>query len=363
MKIASRLIYFQSGARSASKCVWGLASEQSNASTIISINVESSKDIQLELPVTIYHSSVLPFATELARANFGSQEPMVQLQAYQPPISPAPYMNLSPSPQPYPLPVTPPPALPFVDNGRVYLPSSSPVPYQHPYYSPYSPFPITPHISPARPSSAEPTPSSPYFITPPGMPTSSVPQPLPTLAGDMVQLPQREEGKGERASRITHHLRMSSRTRSVSPQSHRYTIPHAVGVSLTSDFVATSHSVQHLPTLSRLTESPSMQNLSPDVVSPMPMHSPKHTVTVDPFTYATFNKSERVEVLERAAAEAVEANADMSGSMPALALDADKTLPKPPVPSSKTKPFRNDARPRANMLFPPSQDGQSDQST
>ena len=65
------------------------------------------------------------------------------------------------------------------------------------------------------------------------------------------------------------------------------------------------------------------------------MPSPKQTYTLDPFTSLTFSKSERVEALERIAAQTDNANKDMSSSVPDLVLDLDKTLPRPPVPSQK----------------------------
>ncbi|THH01687.1 hypothetical protein EW026_g1056 [Hermanssonia centrifuga] len=98
-------------------------------------------------------------------------------------------------------------------------------------------------------------------------------------------------------------------------------------------------------------------SLSPEageVVSPRPLLSPKQSFSVDPFTHTTFSKSERVEALERMAAETVQANANMSNSVPDISLDKDKTLPAPPVPSSKTKPV--DIRPKINSLFPLSAD-------
>lgn len=75
-----------------------------------------------------------------------------------------------------------------------------------------------------------------------------------------------------------------------------------------------------------------------DVASPRPMPSPKQTYATDPFTKLTFSKSERVEALERIAAATDDANRDMSTSVPDLSPGRDKTLPKPPVPSTKHYP-------------------------
>ncbi|KAI0766786.1 hypothetical protein BC629DRAFT_1596287 [Irpex lacteus] len=331
-----------------------------------------SKDIELELPVTVYHPSSLDITTDLARAASPAPALLMNLHPdpYAPPLSPTPYGNMSPPPQNYPHIWNGPPLVPFVDNGRVYLPSSSPMPYQQPY--PYmmgqpgydQPSLIPPYMAPARPSSAEPISSLPAYPVIPGLPASSVYQPLPALAGDSSQRSQRAEGKGDRASRISHHLRVSSRARSVSPQSHRYTMYNAAPSH--DEVVAPPQPIfipQHAQPTTTLSHSPnaplqlSTAQLSPSsagsVVSPRPMHSPKQTVTVDPFTAAAVNKSEDVDKLERVAAETVKVNADMSSSVPDLTLAVDKTLPKPPVPSSKTKPGHSNDRPSVESLFPP----------
>ncbi|KAI0696451.1 hypothetical protein BC835DRAFT_1414282 [Cytidiella melzeri] len=327
-----------------------------------------NKDIELELPVAVYHPSVLDMTTELARAVSPAPTHFdLPSDQYRRPISPMPYGNMSPAPQDFPHAWSPPLPIPFVDNGRVYLPSASPMAFQQPYlHTPHQPaqiqpFLVPPYISPARPSSAEPIASVPVYSRHPGLPTSSVHQPLPAMAGGSPQTTQREEGKGDRASRISHHLRVSSRARSVSPQSHRYTMynvapPQDVFTTPPQPILIPHHAHPVFP-LSHSPDTPPLlftAQLSPQsagsVVSPRPMHSPKQTVTVDPFTNATFAKCEDVDVLERLAAETVRANADMSRSMPDLFPVVDKTLPRPPVPS--TKPRRIGDRPRANSLFP-----------
>ena len=338
----------------------------------VETDVPSSKDIELELPVVVYHPSALDIVTDHTRLTNPVSDQLFSLSpGYQgPPFSPSQYGNMSPPPQDYPQ-VWVPPSIPFVDNGRIYIPPTSPIPPQPPYpYTPHHldyslPHFISPHIPPARPSSAEPITSSPVYPIIQGMPTSSVYQPLPTLAGDSPQTAYREEGKGDRASRISHHLRMSSRARSASPQAHRYTMYNAAP---SQDLLPTplhpSVIPQYPQPTSPLSLSPntrpqlSTAQLSPvsggSVASPRPMHSPKHTITVDPFTSAAVNKSENVDILERVAAETIKVNADMSNSVPDLTLAIDKTLPKPPVPSSKTKPRRADEHPKATSLFPSS---------
>ncbi|KAI0342740.1 hypothetical protein BDW22DRAFT_1357238 [Trametopsis cervina] len=319
-----------------------------------------SKDIHLELPVTVYHPSVLDMTSDLAReANWA---PVMNHSGngdyHRPPTSPLPHDNVSPPPD-FPVPW----GVPFINNNRVYFPPATPLPAQTPPQEHLQPL-LAPHFhSPARPSSAEPPASSPFYPAHLGHPLSSVPQPLPTKYGGSPQTAHREEGKGERASRITQHLRMSSRARSVSPPSHWYNMNN-----LPPSQEPFTSQPQPIPTYEHaaptfLPSTPpnvpliSTANLSPQpagsVISPRPMHSPKHTVTVDPFTLVSVNKSEDIDVLERVAAETVKANADMSYSVPDLTLEVDKTLPRPPVPSSKTKPQPIEDRPKVATLFSP----------
>jgi hypothetical protein len=258
--------------------------------------------------------------------------------------------------------------LPFMDNGRVFIPSPSPVSFQQPYaYAPWQPQHSQPFLfphsqySPARPSSAEPVHSSAFDSSTPGFHASSVQQPLPNMPGEIPPMALRQEGKGDRASRISHHLRVSSRARSTSPQSHRYimyNIPptqEAFAQPVPATNHACSSSASQSPnTPLYLPIAPLSLQSADGVISPRPIHSPNHTVTVDPFTNAIVNKCDDVDLLERVAAETVRANADMSASVPDFTLAVDKTLPRPPVPSSKNKPAKDNNRPKANALFSPS---------
>lgn len=183
---------------------------------------------------------------------------------------------------------------------------------------------------------------------------------MPLVTGAIPNV-GREQGKGERASRISQHLRMSSRHRSVSPQAHRY---HLHSHQDDFPYLPSEHSPSLSITYKPRPQPPSLQlsglpNLSAptNVVSPRPMLSPKHSFSVDPVGNASPSKSDRVKTLERIAALAVQDNCDMSTSMPPIvglsAADKDKTLPTPPVPSQKpiSKPLAD--RPQANTLFPP----------
>ena len=285
---------------------------------------------------------------------------------------------MSPAPA-YP-PLSPPPVMSYMDPSQHWLPSPSHSPMPMPYYpyAPHAPLPYQPMVSPhamvqphvilPRPGSAEPIPSQPLYNVPSGLPVSSVQQPLiPLVVGSRGMTPpvvEREEGKGERASRVSHHLRMSSRNRSVSPQAHRYPLPAApepyqapppVPVPTTL-----SPSSPDRPVLQTL-DIPSTVASSPpgDVVSPRPMLSPKHSFSVDPVTHATLSKSDRVRTLEHMAAQAEKTNSDMSTDIPDVNFaDKDKTLPIPPVPSEKPKPRSavSESRPRADTLFAPDQE-------
>jgi hypothetical protein len=283
---------------------------------------------------------------------------------------PSPAHIISPPLYDYSLPpITPPPMLPFVDQDRVWLPPPSPSPYGGYYPSP-SPLPYPgysmaynqPQVYPHRPASAEPVPSELLYSPPSGLPVSVVQQPLlPTTTGSSPAA-ERVEGKGERASRITHHLRMSSRARSVSPLSHKYSLPIAEDQSSPPDENQPSPTQQRSPS-----QVGAVGNLSPilpgspksDVASPRPMPSPKQTYAVDPITHLSFSKSERVEALERIAAQTDAVNHDMSSSVPDLTLAKNKTLPAPPVPSQKPVRVFDPSVPLTD-IFSPSQDSEPD---
>ena len=80
---------------------------------------------------------------------------------------------------------------------------------------------------------------------------------------------------------------------------------------------------------------------------------------MDPITHLTFSKSERVETLERIAAQVDEVNKDMSGSVPDFTMERDKTLPAPPIPSQKGLLAPDPPVPLAD-IFSPSADEDAD---
>lgn len=177
----------------------------------------------------------------------------------------------------------------------------------------------------------------------------------------------RDESKGLRASRVSNHLRMSSRGRSISPASTRYSqpeaspvvpmqldaslSPHGTGISPSSPQNQTRNRRPSL-TLGPLSPT-SLGSGSGEVVSPRPMPSPK----LESFPSLGKGKTADLARLEALAelvprdmsADAVLPGAKEEEEMSVAELLAahesalaaredeghDKTLPVPPVPSSK----------------------------
>ncbi|KAI0750053.1 hypothetical protein C8Q80DRAFT_1269833 [Daedaleopsis nitida] len=340
-----------------------------------------SKDIRLDLPVMVLHPSVVPdypapdmYALHPGPMSAPLYDPASGMM-YQPPTSPAPYLDRPMSPYAYPVPPMSPPIAPYIDQGQVWLPppSMSPVPvagiypgshYAHPA-SQYTSL-VAPFVPPPRPSSAEPVPSQPLHGIPSGMPSVVPPPPLIPMPTGRHNEGDREEGKGERASRIAHHLRMSSRHRSASPPAHRYHLadapPDQTAVALASlpdGFAAAQNAVSNPSTSPELHARKNL-TLSPlptggDVVSPRPMLSPKTSFSKDPFEQVT-----QVANLERIAAQEQPTDDVSATTLLAVASplnersfsgeSREKTLPKPPVPSGKER--TPSPRSRVETLFP-----------
>ncbi|KAI9067691.1 hypothetical protein FKP32DRAFT_1609263 [Trametes sanguinea] len=326
-----------------------------------------SKDVRLDLPVIILHPSVAPDYPPYDMYAIPAELPAVYDPSpmfYQPPISPAPYLDRPMSPYAYPMPPMSPPIAPYVDQGQVWLPQPSLSPIPHSAYAPTpyygqmapSPMPVAPFANPPpRPSSAEPIPSQPLYNLPSGLPPVIVPPPLLPMPTGGNQAGVREEGKGERASRISHHLRMSSRHRSASPPAHRYHVPDPAPAPPPAVTLAAVPPVQYVspgssPDTRRhpgTTLSLSPLHTDGEVVSPRPMLSPKRSFTNDPFDQVT-----QVENLERLAAQEASGQvAIASGPVPSdgSVEVTEKTLPKPPVPTNK-EPMLS-SRARADALF------------
>ncbi|KAJ7057948.1 hypothetical protein C8F01DRAFT_1148942 [Mycena amicta] len=251
-----------------------------------------SKDIELNLPIQVLHPLALP---ELPPLPPQPQPPYPYQQPYADPYGGYPSLPMSP-----PIPTA------YVDpqQSQVWLPpiSHTPQPYNQ-YYPPpvlgqpqyfFPPPPTQPIYQPlplniARPLSAE----------------GQRPETLSVPGQDFVDPTQAEEGKGERARRVSQHLRQSTRNRSVSPVSHRYPIAG-------SNAIAIPKTMRGLPA----SMDAAGLSLSPAVHSPRPVLSPKTS-----FADASSPKSERVEELERMADEVAKKTTNLSGDLPKSTLE------------------------------------------
>ncbi|KAG8734171.1 hypothetical protein FRC11_010389 [Ceratobasidium sp. 423] len=150
-------------------------------------------------------SPVLPYPHTMSPVHaYQNQPPFQQPQVYSPPRSPV-HPGTSRSPQ----------------SPRRALPQP---PQRRPQAKPKGPAPNPPPLPP-RPTSAEPHVHEVGVDLPPANGT-----PLSPSAGRIqaaAKVPDPVEGKGTRASRISEHLKMSSRTRSVSPTGRRFPGPQA----------------------------------------------------------------------------------------------------------------------------------------
>lgn len=284
-------------------------------------------------------------------------------QQYYHPSSPIPPYALPTSPYPQ-LWSPPPPAAPSLPY---YLPNS-----QQAYFFPPPPVALLPFAYPARPSSAgaghsHNTNTSPASRLPRGLPGVEAigpvyppfdhrQQPDAPLDPHLHSNPEvellidrgGEEGKGERASRISHHLRVSARARSMSPTSHRF--PTAASALP--------------PTANPLHATSPRHRDGPPVLSPRPLLSPRNSFSVDVAvddtaqeTHGT-TRSGRVDLLERMVDLSPEEEAksveDVLKDLERAekGKEVDKTLPKPPVPSGKAKALEKAPNvPQASEVF------------
>ncbi|KAG6841348.1 hypothetical protein C0991_012173 [Blastosporella zonata] len=339
---------------------------------VITINMGiGHKDIHLDIPVPIVHPAALP----------------------EPPEYNPYYSRDAPSPHIYPSAVNPisPPIIDAVQNQVWFPPALSHTPQIHDvhYFSPGTEtqyyFLPPPHVHiptyiPIRPVSAGSIPSEAFLPDSTGLDIRSV----SPLASQNLIVPlgdtDPEEGKGERATRVTQHLRLSSRNRSVSPRSHRFPLPMPPpGVSQapptpSSSFVEQTrmaHLWNHHPSPLLLPTAP-LPVAEPVVYSPRPFLSPKRSFD------GALPKSERVEELERMAEEVEKTTIDLSSDLPKTTLEPtdaqcaiplstpqerqsaepdiniNKTLPVPPPLTKKTKDkgkTKPSGRTRIDQLF------------
>ncbi|KAJ7621716.1 hypothetical protein DFH06DRAFT_1232550 [Mycena polygramma] len=301
-----------------------------------------NKDIELDLPVSVVHPLALP--------ELPPPPPMGYDYGYQhqygDPHAATPYG--------YPaLPMSPPIPAAYMDpqHGQVWLPPPSHTPQPYQYYSP------SPQQQPQ------------YFFPPP--PTSPVYQPLPlNLARPLsaggnhetnLAVPGQvsaenaetgEEGKGERAARVSQHLRQSTRNRSASPLSHRFPLPSATSMPI-------PQTLRNVPPADTngLSVSPAA-GAGPAVFAPRPVLSPKTS-----FAHPSTPKSERVEELERMADEVALKSTNLSGDLPKSTLSAD-TLLAPPAKEkrrkSKSPSKRSSKREKAALAAALAEEAQTD---
>ena len=344
-----------------------------------------SKDLVLDIPVTVVDPLAIP--------NVLMALPQEQVSSAAPPEHfPCSFPISYPDPTPYamhPSPVNSPPpvalstSLPmftaYTDQNHIWLPppqSPSPSPYQ--YISPIIPFymqmiapPPLPvqHLPIPRPTSAL-AGTQPHSYSEPtisGLPNTVAQHPLlplnlashydSRLAQELDLEP--EEGKGERASRVTHRLHMSCRHRSLSPRSHRFPVPQSSPGRADTNMETTAQT-RDLPPLPLVLPSldaesggpvpatlqhhhPGHPTASPSLYSPRPIPSPKMSNTSLP-------RSERVEELERIVAAEEELAALMApksrrkrsknknkGKQKQIvdpSIEINKTLPLLPAPST-----------------------------
>ena len=333
-----------------------------------------SKDVGVEIPVTVVNPTAMK-AYGLALAPPGA--PALPLPDQY--ASPVPYEHRAMSPNPYPPqptfspqpldnypypypqyaspPISPPP------NLHAYPWTSTPAPIAPTYtaYSPpreqqyyyYPPPPTAPFAYPVRPSSADPFVAQ-HLPVLPVLPnqyeqqqnTSTSPVQLTLQDHNLdVPSPEAEVGKGERATRISTHLRMTSRNRSVSPQSHRF--PVVSSTIEASPEGKTASTLRNIPIPHPISvpsgnpeQDPQLLSASPrsnnDVLSPRPILSPKHSFTFDRGTV----KSERVVDLERMAAAEVALEERNHKSLPprppSATLENEETHETPRLPPQPT---------------------------
>ncbi|KAI0261138.1 hypothetical protein BC834DRAFT_1044154 [Gloeopeniophorella convolvens] len=336
-----------------------------------------SKDIQLELPVTIVHPATMPalepepypYPYELAASPPGpllspppalSPPPLplagpILSPTLSPPPLPALYADRA-HPTPYAYSMASPPihAIPqypqslvippyHAHNGQLWFPPPFEPSYAPPqaYYNPH-PAPIP--TQPQRPASTQ---------LPSGLPVSGTPDALahyPTAhyahaqPQPQAERPEDATGHGARAARISHHLRATSRARSASPPPPPVPAPEVAPPPVTAQAEV-------------------------ELLSPRPMPSPTLTRVAEPDPFSCSfagaggtrvrTRSLSVVQLEAMAARAEVTRALEKEKESARAdLEQDKTLPVPPVPSGK--PPNAGQRLAAQDIFARAEDGEAE---
>ena len=241
----------------------------------------------------------------------------------------------------------------------------------------------------------DPTHQYTQYHTPP--PLAQQQQQLPLTPLELAAMGyEPEEGKGERALRVTRHLRLSSRHRSVSPTSHRYPQPpvqeeeqlinhHNLGVPAVHAMTRTLPvpPVVLSPGLPGVAMLPLISSPDPTTTvlhSPRPQLTPKHSLANITDAYnktTTVTKSEYVEELEKMADVVVRRSGnDLSGDLSKVvveemeeelrgqdgdakevvvpaSLKRNKTLPGPPPPPPTLNGMVHETEPLPSDQTPP----------
>lgn len=319
-----------------------------------------NKDLVLGIPVNIVSSLAIPHELIVQQV---PQTDTGETVSY-----PGPHAYISyhpPSTSPPPPTLLPPMFAPYTDYNRIWFPSppQSPLPFHYippinPLYCPPPPQDLQ-NFPPPRPASA--LASSYYHSTISGLPATAEHHPLLPLnlaahyesalqqqwnVGDL----EPQEGKGERASRVTHRLHVSSRHRSASPRSHRFPLPRSSpGRPIeTTETPVYARTLPSVPFIYSPYHDTAAQPL--DLSTSSPVHSPRPVLSPRVSHMPLCN--ERVEELERLAAEADEDDVVAQHSSTSRkrkkkgirkgkekevmdVADINKTLPPPPVPTRK----------------------------
>ncbi|KZP22607.1 hypothetical protein FIBSPDRAFT_919309 [Athelia psychrophila] len=296
-----------------------------------------------------------------------------------PPLSPAPMHLMSPpmSPQPqmiYPQqPLSPPPNH---FHTRTKSAGAGLMPGYIPHARSGSPLPVPPvpqlqHIFSSVP------PFTPVFSPPPQAGRRPLPPPGAILQisgvreGEAEADPgEGEEGKGLIAARVSTHLRLTSRHRSVSPRSHRFRGPQTSAIAApvpvpaqaSPSHTATAISGIPMPAPSTPPLARPISGLpgsgSGELVSPRPMLSPAQSHSDDRRHSRNVEELERIVAVD-AAHQGQDGPDTSKGGIGISEAQAQvyKTLPRPPPPSNSGKPvlvgikMSTTPKPRADEVF------------
>ncbi|EIW84282.1 hypothetical protein CONPUDRAFT_142629 [Coniophora puteana RWD-64-598 SS2] len=343
---------------------------------ILSIRVlapAASEELVINIPVTIYHELAVPDPS-IHNQSYSPGLDVASPPPISPPLSPHTEQYLAHASFPYPIqpmasgmPWTPSPAIP------IYPASSAP---QETYiHQAMSPPPVHPNpygVTVPRPASTQPLHPGHYdYGMASAIPFPSAYPPLPPMPSQSSQSvnthvsggqeAQSEEGKGVRASRITRTLRLSTRHRSVSPTSHRFSIHPTQSQQPSADILFERPQLDPVD----IPELPNPHDSEGLLHSPLPVRSPRQSLS------GGSAKSESVHALELMANEVKRRSEDLSADLPKGSRLSNNIRVKPPSDKSISGPLTSEksdkehairTKPRVETVFeapeqasPPSQ--------